>query len=192
VALAAHEGWINLSHTPLQFLGSTAAVVVFTLLAVGELIADQLPFTPSRTKPPGLIARVVLGALSGTALAVAGAQSMAMGAALGAAGGVAGAFGGYQVRTRLVTALKVPDFVIATLEDAGGDWRRNLPCDAILKPRAIFALCKEVVLRWSVSFERAAGGRGLCGLCLGGTVALGIDSCKHAATRFCAFALHFP
>jgi uncharacterized membrane protein len=33
-------------------------------------------------------------------------------------GGVAGAFGGYQVRARLVKALKVPDFVIATLEDA--------------------------------------------------------------------------
>jgi uncharacterized membrane protein len=37
---------------------------------------------------------------------------------LGAAGGVAGAFGGYQARTRLVKALKVPDFAIATLEDA--------------------------------------------------------------------------
>jgi uncharacterized membrane protein len=37
---------------------------------------------------------------------------------LGAAGGVAGAFGGYQVRTRLVKALKVPDLVIAILEDA--------------------------------------------------------------------------
>ena len=118
VAFAAHEGWINLGRTPLQFLSSTAAVVVFTLLAVGELVADQLPFAPSRTKPPGLIARILLGALSGAAIALAGAQSIAIGAALGAAGGVAGAFGGYQVRTRLVKALKVPDFVIATLEDA--------------------------------------------------------------------------
>jgi uncharacterized membrane protein len=41
-----------------------------------------------------------------------------MGAALGAMGGVAGAFGGYQARTRLVRGLKVPGFVIATLEDA--------------------------------------------------------------------------
>jgi uncharacterized membrane protein len=33
-------------------------------------------------------------------------------------GGVAGGFGGYQVRVRLVKALKVPDLVIALLEDA--------------------------------------------------------------------------
>jgi uncharacterized membrane protein len=31
---------------------------------------------------------------------------------------VAGAFGGYEARTRLVRALKVPDWVIACLEDA--------------------------------------------------------------------------
>jgi uncharacterized membrane protein len=118
VAWAAHRGWINLNHTPLQFMGSTAAVVIFTLFAVVELVADQLPSAPSRTAPPGLIARIVLGALCGAAIAVSGAQSIAMGAVLGATGGVAGAFGGYQVRTRLVKALKVPDFVIATLEDA--------------------------------------------------------------------------
>jgi uncharacterized membrane protein len=118
VAWAAHRGWINLNHTPLQFMGSTAAVVVFTLFAVVELVADQLPSAPSRTAPPGLIARIVLGALCGAAIAASGAQSIAIGAVLGAAGGIAGAFGGYQVRTRLVKALKVPDFVIATLEDA--------------------------------------------------------------------------
>jgi uncharacterized membrane protein len=118
VAWAAHLGWIHLDQTILRFMDSTAAIAVFTLLALVELIADQLPSTPSRTAPPGLIARIVLGALCGAAVAVAGAQSIAIGAVLGAAGGVAGAFGGYQVRTRLVKALKVPDFVIACLEDA--------------------------------------------------------------------------
>jgi uncharacterized membrane protein len=49
---------------------------------------------------------------------VSGAQSIALGVVLGAVGGVAGAFAGYEVRTRLVRALKVPDFVIALLEDA--------------------------------------------------------------------------
>jgi len=41
-------------------------------------------------------------------------------------GVVAGAFAGYEIRTRLVRALKVPDFVVATLEDGvaigGGLW----------------------------------------------------------------------
>jgi uncharacterized membrane protein len=118
VAWAAHRNWLNLQNTPLSFMGSTAAVVAFVLLAVIELIADQLPNTPSRTKPPGLIARIILGGLSGAAVAAAGAQSMVTGGILGALGGIAGAFGGYQVRTRLVRALKVPDFVIACLEDA--------------------------------------------------------------------------
>ncbi len=118
VAWAAHRGWIHLDQTPLHFMASNAAVIVFTLLAVVELVADQLPAAPSRTAPAGLIARIVLGALSGAAIAGSGAQSIAIGAVLGAAGGIAGAFGGYQVRTRLVKALKVPDFVIATLEDA--------------------------------------------------------------------------
>jgi uncharacterized membrane protein len=118
VAWAAHRAWINLNHTPLHFMGSTAAVVIFSLFAVVELVADQLPSAPSRTKPPGLIARIVLGALVGAAIAVSGAQSIAIGGVLGAAGGIAGAFGGYQVRTRLVKTLQVPDFVIATLEDA--------------------------------------------------------------------------
>jgi uncharacterized membrane protein len=118
VAWAAHRNWLNLQNTPLSFMGSTAAVVAFVLLAMIELISDQLPNTPSRTKPPGLIARIILGGLSGAAVAVAGAQSMVIGGILGAMGGIGGAFGGYQVRTRLVRALKVPDFLIACLEDA--------------------------------------------------------------------------
>jgi uncharacterized membrane protein len=118
VAWAAHRGWITLNHTRLHFMASTATVVIFSLFAVVELVADQLPHAPSRTAPPGLIARIVLGALCGACIACSGAQSMAIGAILGVAGGVVGAFGGYQARTRLVKALKVPDFVIATLEDA--------------------------------------------------------------------------
>jgi uncharacterized membrane protein len=118
VAWAAHRGWIHLDRTPLHFMASTAAVMIFILLAIVELVADKLPSTPGRTQPPGLIARIVLGALCGAALALSGAQSAALGALLGMAGGVAGTFGGYQARTRLVKALKVPDFAIAILEDA--------------------------------------------------------------------------
>ncbi len=117
VAWAVRLGWLNLYNTTLSFLGSTATVVIFTILAVVELVADQLPSTPARTKPPGLIARIVLGGLSGATVAVAGGQSFAAGCVLGALGGVIGAFAGYQVRTGLVRALKVPDIVIAVMED---------------------------------------------------------------------------
>ncbi|HMJ26031.1 MAG TPA: hypothetical protein VK475_09395, partial [Pyrinomonadaceae bacterium] len=99
-------------------MGSTAAVAIFSVLAIGELVVDKLPSTPNRTKLPGLIGRSVLGGVSGAAVAVAGAQSIATGAVLGVAGAIAGAFAGYEVRKRLVHALKAPDFVIALLEDA--------------------------------------------------------------------------
>jgi uncharacterized membrane protein len=118
VAWGAHLGWLRLENTPLAFMGSIAAVIIFTLLAVGELVADQLPSTPARTAPPGLIARIVLGGLSGACVAAAGSLPPAVGACWGAAGGVAGAFGGYQARTRLVRALAVRDLAIALLEDA--------------------------------------------------------------------------
>ncbi|MCU1242596.1 MAG: hypothetical protein JWO71_3322 [Candidatus Acidoferrum typicum] len=117
VAWAVRLGWLNLYNSALSFLGSTATVVIFTILALVELVADQLPSTPARTKAVGLIARIVLGGLSGAAVAVAGGQSLSIGGILGAAAGVIGAFAGYQVRTGLVRALKVPDIVIALIED---------------------------------------------------------------------------
>jgi uncharacterized membrane protein len=118
VAWGTNRHWLNLHNSALAFMGSTAAVAVFTVLALGELVADKLPSTPNRTGLLGLIGRSVFGGLSGAGVAAAGAQSIALGAVLGAAGGIAGAYAGYEVRRRLVRALKVPDFVIALLEDA--------------------------------------------------------------------------
>jgi uncharacterized membrane protein len=88
-----------------------------TVLAVAELVVDKLPKTPSRTSPPGLIARVLTGGLTGACVAVSGAESGLLGAALGAVGGVIGCFAGYQARTRLVKRLRTPDMVVALIED---------------------------------------------------------------------------
>lgn len=117
VAWAAHIGWINLHGSPLAFMASTWAVGVFTVLALGELVADQLPSTPSRTAPLGLGARIVTGALSGGCLALAGGSTFLLGALAGAVGGIAGAFAGYHARVGLVRSLKAPDFAIAIPED---------------------------------------------------------------------------
>jgi uncharacterized membrane protein len=118
VSWAAHRGWLNLHATSLSFMGSVAAVAIFTVLAIGELVGDKLPAAPARTAPLGLSARFCLGGLSGASVALAGGQSIVFGAILGAMGGIAGAFGGYQVRMRVVKALHVPDYYIAVLEDA--------------------------------------------------------------------------
>jgi uncharacterized membrane protein len=115
-AWAAHLGWLSLDR-PLSLIGSIPSVIIFTLLALVELVGDKLPQTPSRTAAMGLTARIVTGALTGACVAAAGAQGIFVGAMLGAIGGVVGAFGGYQARTRLVKALGVPDIYIALLED---------------------------------------------------------------------------
>ena len=117
VAWAAHLGWINLSGTPLSFMGSVWAVVIFTIGALGEYVADQLPTTPPRTAPIGLGARLVTGLLTGACLGTAAGLSPWVGAIVGAIGAVAGAFGGYHARVGLVRGLKVPDIAVAVPED---------------------------------------------------------------------------
>jgi uncharacterized membrane protein len=117
VAWAAHLGWLNLHGSPLAFMGSLWAVGIFTLLALLESVTDQLPTTPARTTAVPLTARIVMGALTGACLGVAGGASLGLGALLGAIGGIAGAFGGYRARVGLVRALHVPDIVVAVPED---------------------------------------------------------------------------
>jgi uncharacterized membrane protein len=117
VAWAAHLGWINLQHSSLSFMGSIWAVGIFTVLALVEFVADQLPSTPARTAAVGLSARIVTGGLCGACLATAGDASPWLGALAGALGGIAGAFGGYHTRVGLVRALRVPDVAIAVPED---------------------------------------------------------------------------
>ncbi|HEY2038827.1 MAG TPA: DUF4126 family protein [Edaphobacter sp.] len=114
---AAYLHWIHLDGTPLAFLTYPVTLSIFTLLAIGELIADKLPRTPSRISAMGLGARIVTGGLCGAALAASGAKSLAVGAVLGALGGIAGAFAGYHIRRGLVTHMNVQDFVIAVVED---------------------------------------------------------------------------
>lgn len=118
VSWAARWKWLDLQHSQLALLGSTAAVYILTAGAIVELIVDKLPKTPRRTEALGLIARFALGGLPGAALCAAGNQSLVLGAVLGGVGGLAGAFAGYEARTRLVRVLKVPDSVVALLEDA--------------------------------------------------------------------------
>jgi uncharacterized membrane protein len=117
VAWSAHLGWIHLQESPLAFMGSTWAIVIFSVLAFVEFVADQLPGAPPRTAAIGLSARIVTGALSGACFAVVAGVTLWTGALLGAVGAIAGAFGGYYARVGMVRALKVPDVVIAVPED---------------------------------------------------------------------------
>ena len=100
VSWAAHLGWLPLQDTPLAFLGFTATPYIFTVLAIVELITDQLPKTPSRTVPMQFGARLVLGGLSGAAIGAAHGALLG-GLIAGVVGAVIGTLGGAKVRGAL-------------------------------------------------------------------------------------------
>ena len=117
VSWAAHLGWLHLQGSPLAFMGSTAAVAIFSILALAEYVADLLPRTPNRTMPGPLMARIVMGSLAGASISLSAGRLLVAGMVLGGIGGVIGAFAGYEARKRLVSGLKVKDAVIAVTED---------------------------------------------------------------------------
>jgi len=117
VCWGAHLGWLQLEGSKLGFLNSPISVGVFTLFALGEMVADKLPKTPSRLAPGSLAVRCVFGAICAEALCIAGGGGLLVGWALGAVGGGAGAYAGYHVRRWLTMGKGLPDIIIALLED---------------------------------------------------------------------------
>ena len=116
VSWAAQLGWMHLEGTWLAFLGYSWTPWILTLGAVGELVTDQLPTTPSRTVPVQFGARIVMGAACGAAVS-APSGSMLVGAVVGVLGAVAGTLGGRWLRGRLAAAFG-SDRPAAFLEDA--------------------------------------------------------------------------
>jgi len=117
VSWAARLTWLRLGTTPFAFLGYSATPYIFSLLALGELVADKLPGIPSRRSPGPFAWRIVAGAVCGCALAYGRGQSVIAGGLTGASGGVAGTLGGYEFRSRLVKVVGGRDLPIALLED---------------------------------------------------------------------------
>jgi uncharacterized membrane protein len=115
IAWGAHLGWLHLEGGLLGFFASKITLVVFSLFAIGELIADKLPFIPARTQPGPLGVRIIFGGMCGTALCLSAGAPPVLGIILGAVGALAGSFAGFTFRSR--TASTVPDFVLALLED---------------------------------------------------------------------------
>jgi uncharacterized membrane protein len=116
VSWGARLGYLDLSTTGLAFLGSAWLPWVFTVLALGELVTDQLPSTPSRTVPMQFGARLVTGGFAGAAIGLAHG-SMLTGLLAGVIGAVIGTLGGRAFRGRLAAAFG-QDPPAAFIEDA--------------------------------------------------------------------------
>jgi uncharacterized membrane protein len=116
VAWAALLHWINIDGTWASWVSHPVTVTILTVLAVVELITDQLPRTPDRTTVPQFGARIILG---GFAAAVIGAAWGYTWSGLGAGfiGAVLGTVGGYAARRRLTAANDGHNLPIALLED---------------------------------------------------------------------------
>lgn len=115
VAWGARLGALPLAGTHLAWLGNAFVPWIFTALAIGELINDKLPATPSRKVPPQFIARVVSGAFAGSAIGLS-RGSLIGGLIAGAVGAVAGTLGGSAVRGKLAAKFG-KDLPAALLED---------------------------------------------------------------------------
>jgi uncharacterized membrane protein len=126
VCWGAHLGWLALAGSSLGFFVHPAALVAFTIFAVGELIADKLPVIPSRTTAGPLVVRLISGALSGAALCIAAHSAVFYGILLGAVGAIIGAYGGYYYRRGIPANNRAMQFLAALLEDVvavcGGFW----------------------------------------------------------------------
>jgi len=120
VGLAAVSWAASSQHLPLQgtwlsFLGSRITSYISSVLAIGEIVNDKLPKTPSRLVPPQFGARVVMGALTGSAIGVSHGN-LVLGALAGIAGSVVGTFAGAKGRA-FAGKLFGRDLPAALLED---------------------------------------------------------------------------
>lgn len=116
VSWAASLGVLPLIGTPLAFLGWRFTPWIVSLLAIGELITDQLPGTPSRKVPLQFGTRIVMGGLCGAAVGMGGGLWVAAMVA-GALGAVLGTYGGAAARAAMAQRFG-RDLPAALLEDA--------------------------------------------------------------------------
>jgi uncharacterized membrane protein len=110
LGLIPEQGWA-------AWAGHLAVVILLTICALGEYVADTLPKTPRRTDLGPALARVVMGGLVGAMVAAAIDEPVAGGIIFGAGGAIIGAWGGFFVRMTVARVLR-RDLPAALLESA--------------------------------------------------------------------------
>jgi uncharacterized membrane protein len=102
---------------PARMLQRRGAVTLTVLTAVGELVGDKLPKTPSRLEEGPFIGRLTLGATTGAGVAAAFGRSRVVGGVLGGLGAAAGSFAGARFRAHVAERTDVPDWACGLMED---------------------------------------------------------------------------
>jgi uncharacterized membrane protein len=117
ISWAAQAGWLDLGGTWLAFLGYAWTPWILSAMALGELVADQLPSTPSRTVPIQFGTRLLVGAAAGALIALGTDSRWLVPMLAGVAGALVGTLGGRAVRARLAAGFG-RDWPAALIEDA--------------------------------------------------------------------------
>ena len=104
-------------HAVVRRMATEPAPTLLQLMAAGELVADKLPFLSARTAPPALAGRATSGAVVGATVSMLHDRSPLLGAALGGSAALVAAFAGYHARRLLTGEERLPDFLVALLED---------------------------------------------------------------------------
>jgi uncharacterized membrane protein len=113
----AYLGQLPVEGTWASWTARLITVIVFTVLAIAEFIADKLPKTPNRTSPGPLVVRLVFGGLVGAIVAAGLNGSGVEGVILGVLGALIGTFAGFQIRHEIVVRLASKDWPVALVED---------------------------------------------------------------------------
>jgi uncharacterized membrane protein len=114
----AYHGYLDVGDTWAMWTTRGISVIVFSVLAIGELIGDKLPKCPNRTDPFALIARLAFGGLAGAIGATALQGSAMEGVVLGSISALAATFVSFHIRQHVVRISGLPDFAAAIVEDA--------------------------------------------------------------------------
>jgi uncharacterized membrane protein len=157
-------------------LGKVAKYTV-PVLAAGEIVGDKLPMAPPRIEGPGLVGRVVSGAISGR---VSGGHR---GARVGAAFALAATYPSQAFRAQIVKRTPVPDIACAVPEDliagslaavASGDRERVPPAETVRAARGTGADGGQLPEPPAEGPSRGLGAPALRGLAAGvvGTAAM--------------------
>jgi uncharacterized membrane protein len=113
----AYFGWLPVAGTWAEWTGWLWVAIVWTLLALVELVADKMPWMGDRISRGPLLWRLALGGLAGAIAATALVGPGIEGVVLAVIGALLGAFAGFMIRRDLVEKIGFKDWHIAVVED---------------------------------------------------------------------------
>ena len=114
----SYTGNLPLDDTWAAWTGRLSTAIIFTVLAVAEVVVDKIWKNPNRIKPVQLAVRLIFGGLIGAMGAAALNGAGLEGGLLGVLSALTGTFCGYYIRKETCDRTQFEDWQLAVVEDA--------------------------------------------------------------------------